>query len=103
MRFCTSGVRGADSCQHMDSRGSFRALIETGVSNVFGSQFIMDFRISYEHSLASDPNDYVIQVPAQLVDDVLANIPHELLAEFITGILLTRPPKIGKIRHLRML
>ncbi|MEA3102526.1 MAG: hypothetical protein QOF74_6766 [Caballeronia mineralivorans] len=33
-------------------------------------------RISYEHSLASVPDDYIAKVPSQLVENVPANIPY---------------------------
>jgi hypothetical protein len=37
------------------------------------------------------------------VDDVPANIPRALLAEFITDLILKRSPGIGKIRDFRLL
>lgn len=63
----------------------------------------MDYRVSYEHSLASAPNDYIVHVPSQLVDNVPANVPRALLPEFITELILKRSPQIGKIRYLRIL
>jgi hypothetical protein len=63
----------------------------------------MEYRVSYEHSLASAPNDYIVQVPSQLVDNVPANIPRALLPEFISDLILQRSPQIGKIRHMRIL
>ncbi|KVE52968.1 hypothetical protein WI94_19355 [Burkholderia vietnamiensis] len=47
----------------------------------------MEYRISYEHSLASAPDDYIVHVPSQLVDDVPANIPRALLPEYIADLI----------------
>ena len=63
----------------------------------------VDYRVSYEHSLKSDPNEFIVQVPSQLVVDVPANVPRALLPEYITELILQRSPQIGKIRHLRIL
>jgi hypothetical protein len=63
----------------------------------------MEYRVSYEHSLASAPDDYIVKVPSQIVDDVPANIPRALLPEFITDLILQRSPQIGKIRHMWIL
>lgn len=63
----------------------------------------MEYRISYEHSLASAPDDYIVHVPSQLVDDVPANIPRALLPEYIADLIRQRSPQIGKIRALRIL
>lgn len=63
----------------------------------------MEYRISYEHSLASAPDDYIVHVPSQLVDDVPANIPRALLPEYIAELIRQRSPQIGKIRALRIL
>ena len=63
----------------------------------------MEYRISYEHSLASAPDDYIVHVPSQLVDDVPANIPRALLPEYIADLIRQRSPQIGKIRSLRIL
>ncbi|KVF15208.1 hypothetical protein WJ05_06915 [Burkholderia vietnamiensis] len=63
----------------------------------------MEYRISYEHSLASAPDDYIVHVPSQLVDDVPANIPRALLPEYIADLIRQRSPQIGKIRELRIL
>jgi hypothetical protein len=63
----------------------------------------MEYRVCYEHSLASAPNDYIVQVPSQLVDNVPANIPRALLPEFISDLIRQRSPQIGKIRHMRIL
>ena len=30
----------------------------------------MDYRVSYEHSLASAPDDYVAELPSQVIEDV---------------------------------
>jgi hypothetical protein len=63
----------------------------------------MEYRVSYEHSLASAPDDYIVKVPSQIVGDVPANIPRALLPEFITDLILQRSPQIGKIRYMRIL
>jgi len=63
----------------------------------------MDYRVSYEHSLKSAPNDFIVHVPSQLVDNVPANVPRALLPEYISELILQRSPQIGKIRHLRLL
>lgn len=63
----------------------------------------MEYRVSYEHSLASAPDDYIVHVPSQLVDDVPANIPRALLPEYIADLIRQRSPQIGKIRSLRIL
>ncbi|WP_186146230.1 hypothetical protein [Burkholderia gladioli] len=63
----------------------------------------MEYRVSYEHSLASAPDDYIVNVPSQLVDGIPANIPSALLPEYITDLIRQRSPQIGKIRALRIL
>ncbi|CAB3781821.1 MULTISPECIES: hypothetical protein [Paraburkholderia] len=63
----------------------------------------MDYRVSYEHSLASSPDDFIVQVPGQTVSDVPANVPRALLPEFIADLIRERSPKIGRIRNLRIL
>jgi hypothetical protein len=63
----------------------------------------MDYRVSYEHSLASAPEDFIAKVPSQLVEGVPANIPRALLPEFISNLILKRSVRIGKIRNLRLL
>jgi hypothetical protein len=63
----------------------------------------MEIRVSYEHSLASAPEEFIVQVPSQVVPDVPANLPRALLPEFITQLILERSPSIGKIRNLRLL
>jgi hypothetical protein len=42
-------------------------------------------------------------VPAQIVEDVPANVPRALLPEFIARLILQRSPRIGRIRNLRVL
>ena len=63
----------------------------------------MDYRVSYEHSLASAPDDYIAKVSSQVVEGVPANIPRALLPEFIKDLILKRSARIGKIRGLRIL
>ncbi len=63
----------------------------------------MEYRVSYEHSLATDPENFIVFVPAQLISDVPANVPRALVPEVIERLILERSPSIGKIRHLRLL
>ncbi|MFL9922325.1 hypothetical protein PQR75_45150 [Paraburkholderia fungorum] len=63
----------------------------------------MDYRVSYEHSLKNAPDEFIVQVPSQLVEDIPANVPRALLPEYITDLILKRSPRIGKIRYLRIL
>ena len=63
----------------------------------------MDYRVSYEHSLASAPEDFIAKAPSQLVEGVPANIPRALLPEFISDLIRKRSVRIGKIRKLRLL
>ena len=80
------------------------ALLKSGVTTTFpGTSPIMDYRVSYEHSLASAPDDYIAKVPSQVVEGVPANIPRAFLPEYITDLILKRSSRIGKIRHLRII
>ncbi|MCG5078488.1 hypothetical protein [Paraburkholderia tagetis] len=63
----------------------------------------MEVRVSYEHSLASAPDEFVVLVPSQVVAHVPANIPRALLAEYVTRLIMERSPSIGQIRNLRLL
>lgn len=63
----------------------------------------MDYRVSYEHSLASCPEDYIVMVWSQLVEGVPANIPRAQLPAFISDLILKRSARIGKIRNLQVL
>ncbi|MDR6450463.1 hypothetical protein J2794_006604 [Paraburkholderia terricola] len=63
----------------------------------------MDYRVSYEHSLASAPADFIGHVSDQLVTGVLATVPRALLPEFIAEVIRERSPLIGRIRNLRVL
>jgi hypothetical protein len=63
----------------------------------------MNFRVTYEHSLSTAPDDFIVQVPAQVVTDVPDGTPREQLPEVITALILERSPSIGKIRFLRVL
>ncbi|MDQ0625845.1 hypothetical protein [Paraburkholderia graminis] len=63
----------------------------------------MEYRVSYEQSLANVPDDFIARVASQLVDDIPANIPRALLPEFIADLILKRSPQIGRIRDLRIL
>jgi hypothetical protein len=64
---------------------------------------IMEMRVSYEHSLSSSPNEFIVQVPSQLVCNVPASVPRALLPEYIASLITERSPTIGKIRNLRIL
>ncbi|RKP55820.1 hypothetical protein [Pararobbsia silviterrae] len=63
----------------------------------------MNYRVTYEHSLSSAPDEFIVQVPVQVVSDVPEGVPREQLAEVITRLILERSPRMGKIRHLRVL
>jgi len=63
----------------------------------------MQYRVAYEHSLGSAPDDFIVHVPSQLVDEVPANIPRALLPEYIADLLRQRSSGIGTIRNLRLL
>jgi hypothetical protein len=63
----------------------------------------MDYRVSYEHSLQNRPDEFIVHVPSQLVEDVPPNVPRALLPEYITELILKRSPQIGRIRYLRVL
>lgn len=63
----------------------------------------MDYRVSYEHSLKSDPDAFIVRVPSQLVEGVPDNVPRDLLPHYITELILQRSPAIGRIRDLRVL
>ena len=64
---------------------------------------VMGYRVSYEHSLKNEPDEFIVHVPSQLVDDIPVNVPRSLLPEYITDLILKRSPQIGKIHHLRIL
>lgn len=63
----------------------------------------MEYRVSYEHSLSSEPANFVAQVPSQLITDVPVTIPRALLPEYIADLIRQRSPGIGRIRNLRIL
>jgi hypothetical protein len=63
----------------------------------------MDILVSYEHSLASAPEEFIVHVPSQLVNNVPANVPRALLPEYVANLIVERSPSIGKIRNLRIL
>jgi hypothetical protein len=58
----------------------------------------MDCRVSYEHSPASAPEDFIVKVPSQLVEGVPTNIPRARRPEFISDLIRKRSVHIGKIR-----
>jgi hypothetical protein len=82
-------------------RAFFRYDALRNTTYVFTSH--MDYRVTYEHSLATAPDDFIVNVPSQLVSDVPANIPRALLPETIEKLILERSPRIGKIRNLRLI
>lgn len=88
--------RNADSLR----RALIKSCIEGSPSKV---RTVMDYRVSYEHSLKNAPDVFIVQVPSQLVEGIPANMPRALLPEYITDLILKRSPRIGKIRYLRML
>jgi hypothetical protein len=59
--------------------------------------------VSYEHSLAAAPDEFIVKVPSQVITDVPVTVPRALLPEFIADLIQQRSPRIGKIRHLRVL
>jgi hypothetical protein len=63
----------------------------------------MDILVSYDQSLASAPEEFIVHVPSQLVSNIPANVPRALLPEYITNLIVERSPSIGKIRNLRIL
>jgi hypothetical protein len=63
----------------------------------------MEIRVSYEHSLASAPEEFIVCVPSQIITDVPANLPRALLPEYIVNLIVERSPSIGKIRNLKIL
>ena len=63
----------------------------------------MQCHVSYEHSLASAPNDFIVHVPSQLIVDVPDDVPQALLPEMIADLIRQRSPTIGRIRNLRLL
>ena len=67
------------------------------------TRYTVDYQVSYEHSLASAPNDFIVQVPSQLVTDVPVTVPRALLPEFLTDLIRQRSPQIGRIRNLRII
>ncbi|XXA12195.1 hypothetical protein P5X00_14555 [Paraburkholderia sp. A2RO-4L] len=63
----------------------------------------MEYRVSYEYSLASAPHDFIAHVPSRIVSDVPANIPRALLPEYIADLILKRSPHMGNVRKVRIL
>ncbi|KVH79407.1 hypothetical protein WJ42_05980 [Burkholderia cepacia] len=63
----------------------------------------MQVRVGFEHSLIDAPDDFIVQVPSQFIDNVPANIPPVLLPEYLADLILKRSLQIGKIRNLRLL
>lgn len=73
------------------------ALIKSCVSTTLpGAAPIADYRVSYEHYVASASDGCIAQVPSQVIDDVPANIPRALLPEYITDLILKRFARVGK-------
>ncbi|WP_413196588.1 hypothetical protein [Pararobbsia alpina] len=63
----------------------------------------MNYRVTYEHSLSTAPDDFIVHVPVQVVSDVPEGIQREELPNVITKLILERSPRMGKIRNLRVL
>jgi hypothetical protein len=63
----------------------------------------MDYQGTYEHSLRSAPDVFIVHVPSQMVCNVPATVPRALLPEFIIKLILERSPSIGRIRNLRII
>jgi hypothetical protein len=63
----------------------------------------MQYCVAYEHSLQNAPDDFIVSVPSQLVDEVPSSIPRALLPEYITDLILKRSTQIGRIRNFRIL
>ncbi|MGF6301322.1 hypothetical protein OKW42_004675 [Paraburkholderia sp. WC7.3d] len=59
------------------------------------SNQLMDYRIIYEHSLVSAPNDFIVHVPSQMICDVPVTVPRALLPEFVANLIRERSPSIG--------
>lgn len=59
--------------------------------------------MSYEHSLANAPDEFIVHVPGQVITDVPATVPRAPLPEFLTDLIRQRSPQIARIRHLRIL
>jgi hypothetical protein len=66
-------------------------------------QKLLNYRVAYEHSLASAPDNFIVHVPSQTICDVPQTVPRALLPEFITQLILERSPSMGRIRNLRIL
>ncbi|WP_321885386.1 hypothetical protein [Burkholderia cenocepacia] len=62
----------------------------------------MEYHVTYEYSLSDAPDDYIVTVPSQLVQEVPNNIPPVLLPEFIKNQILQRSPRIANIRRLQI-
>ena len=52
---------------------------------------------------ASAPDNFIVQAPSQLLEEVPANIPRTPIPVFTADLILSRSPQIRKIRHLRIL
>ena len=63
----------------------------------------MDYRVSYEHSLKNAPDEFIVHVPSQLVQDIPASVPCALVPEYIADLIVKRSAQIGKIRNLRII
>ena len=63
----------------------------------------MDYQVTYEHSLATAPDEFIVHVPSQVVRDIPDDIPRALLPEYIATLIAQRSPAIGKIRNLKIL
>jgi hypothetical protein len=80
----------------------FSRIMRSGHRESNGIQ-TMNYRVTYEHSLQNAPDEFIVQVPVQVVSDVPENVRREELADFITKLILERSPGMGKIRNMRVL
>ena len=54
----------------------------------------MDYRVSYEHSPENAPDEFIVHVPSQLLEDIPGNVPRALLPEYIADLILKRSPQM---------
>jgi hypothetical protein len=88
---------------YTQATGCATARVGTNMRRPHQERVIMDIQVSYEHSLAAAPDNFIVNVPSQLVKDVPANIPRTLLPEYVANLIIERSPLIGRIRNLKIL
>ncbi|MEX3930369.1 hypothetical protein AB4Y32_00895 [Paraburkholderia phymatum] len=52
---------------------------------------------AYENRLKGASDQFIVNVPSQLVENVPANVPRALLPGYITDLILQRSPQIGRV------